>query len=86
MDILSDKSMRMIYPGYDKHHIMRKGMDGGHKCEHPINIAYLPNYIHMMLHSSPEQFKREYGQDLYDYLLDTDNNIRHLYNSGYLGD
>ena len=73
------------YPS-QAHHIMTKGMGGANRCDHFINLAPLCVKCHTMLHSSPKQFQLLHGKGLYNYLIDTDNNIRHLYNSGYLGD
>ncbi len=55
-----------IVKDYDIHHIIRRANSKGHDTED--NFAYLCHKDHMILHSSPDQFKRLYGEDKYKFM------------------
>ena len=51
---------------YDIHHIKSRGNLGDDTEE---NFAYLCHKDHMILHSSPDQFRDDYTEELYSRLM-----------------
>ena len=51
--------------GFDLHHIKRRSQGGKHTID---NLGTICHYCHMMFHSSPDQFRKLYGESKYNFL------------------
>jgi hypothetical protein len=52
----------------DVHHHREKGMGAGFQLDIIENLSPVCHEHHMMKHSSPDQFRREWGLKMYEYL------------------